>query len=77
MRKQCPGLMAACLMLALLGTGIAYGAGQSGTNYTMKVDVFAAGGGWSNSANYTLSHATGQSTPIGYAEGSAYRMYAG
>ena len=70
-----------CLIIMVLtffmGASVAIGAGQSSENYTMEIDVFDGGGGWCTSTNYAISHATGQSTPIGYSEGSSYRVYAG
>ena len=73
----CPVFLAAFLMITMLGASVAIGAGQSSDNYTMQLDVFDGGGGWCTSTNYAISHATGQSTPIGYSEGGSYRVYAG
>lgn len=70
-------LAAAVVMGLLISGGTAFGAGQSSDDYTMQLDVFDGGGGWCNSTSYAISHATGQSTPIGYSEGGSYRVYAG
>lgn len=77
MRYKWYFLAAAVVMGILISGGTAFSAGQSSENYYMELDVFDGGGGWCSSTNYIISHATGQSTPIGYSEGSSYRVYAG
>jgi hypothetical protein len=69
--------MTMTVMMVSLCVSIAFGAGQSSENYYMELDVFDGGGGWCTSTNYAISHATAQSTPIGYSESSSYRVYAG
>jgi hypothetical protein len=70
-------LSVAVVVSLLVCGGTAFGAGQSSENYYMELDVFDGGGEWCSSTNYIISHATGQSTPIGYSESSSFRVYAG
>jgi hypothetical protein len=76
-RYNCYSLVVFLFISLLISGGTAFSAGQSSDNYTMQLDVFDGGGGWCTSTNYGISHATGQSTPIGYSESSSYRVYAG
>ncbi len=70
-------ISAVILLTVSVMSPAAYSAGQSSANYTIESDVISGGGGDSGSANYFISHTTGQSSATGESSSANYSNYAG
>ncbi len=74
--KICSILIISIMILFMI-TGTIRAAGQSSADYAIDVDVIDAGGEDGSSADYYISHSTGQSTAIGVSSSTDYFNYAG
>jgi hypothetical protein len=74
MKKECSHLFLVVSILCLCAS-IAHA--QSSTNYRIRIDVLAGGGGPEGSANYDLDSALGQSSAIGISSSTHYINHAG